>query len=109
MAFLAVAMNDSVIAANPLVVIPAIVKMPLEYLLASFLLIFVFGVQQLGNAMALFAGAVTFSTRDMKVLFMALGFKLLWGFVKIYFITVNMRLLGLLYISKKDKFGWFSR
>jgi hypothetical protein len=109
MAFLAVAMNDSVVAANPLIVIPAIVKMPLEYLLASFLLIFVFGVQQLGNAMALFAGAVTFSTRDMKVLFMALGFKLLWGFVKIYFITVNMRLLGLLYISKKDKFGWFSR
>ena len=38
MAFLAVAMKDSVMAANPLVVIPAIFKVPLEYFVTTIIL-----------------------------------------------------------------------
>lgn len=108
MAFLAVAMKDTVLAANPLVVLPAILKMPLEYLVTSILLMSVFGLRQLGDILSSVAGGVTFSTRDMSVLFMALGVQAVWAFAKIYLLTVNMRILGLLYITKKEKFGWFS-
>jgi len=109
MAFLAVAMKDSVMAANPLVVIPTILKIPLEYLVTSLLLLSVFGVRMLGNMMSGLAGGVSLSTRDMSVLFMFMGIKALWAFASVYLLTVSMRILGLLYVAKKHKFGWFSR
>ena len=108
MAFLAVAMKDSVMAANPLVVIPAILKIPLEYLVTASLLMGVFGIRQLGNMMSGVATGVSFSTRDMSVLFMALGFRAVWSFISVYLLTVSMRILGLLYITKKHKLGWFN-
>src|ERR1041385_8794149 len=52
MAFLAVAMKDSVMAANPLVVIPAIFKVPIEYFVTSILLTGVFGIRWLGNTLS---------------------------------------------------------
>jgi hypothetical protein len=108
MSFLAVAMKDTVMAANPLLVIPAIFKMPLEYLVASVLLMSVFALRQLGNIVSSVAEGVTFSTRDMSVLFLAIGVQAAWAFGSIYLLTVSMRILGLLYISKKERFGWFS-
>ncbi len=108
MAFLAVAMNDSVMAANPMVVVPTILRMPLEYLVTSILLMCVFGVRFAGNVLSGVAGSVSLSTRDMSVLFMALGGQAVWAFVSVYLLTVSMRILGLLYLAKKDRFGWFS-
>lgn len=109
MAFLAVAMKDSVLAANPLVVVPAILKMPLEYLVTCILLMGVFGVRRLGDLLSGVAGGISLSTRDMSVLFISLGVQAAWAFANIYLLTVSMRILGLLYITKKEKFGWFSR
>jgi hypothetical protein len=109
MAFLAVAMKDTVLAANPLVVIPAIFKMPLEYMVAAAILMAVFGFRFLGDAISGVAGAVTMSTKDMSVLFVAMAIKVGWALISAYLLTVNMRILGLLYISKKQQFGWFSR
>lgn len=109
MSFLAVAMKDTVMAANPLIVIPAIFKMPFEYLITSVLLMSVFGLRQLGNLVSSVAEGVTFSTKDMSVLFLAIGVQAAWAFGSLYLLTVSMRILGLLYISKKEKFGWFSR
>lgn len=108
MAFLAVAMKDSVLAANPLIVIPAIFKIPLEYLITCVLLIGVFSVRQLGDWLSAVAGGVSLSTKDMSVFFLALGVRAIWAFSSIYLLTVSMRILGLLYITKKEKFGWFS-
>ncbi len=108
MAFLAVAMNDSVMAANPMVVVPTILRMPLEYLVTSILLMCVFGVRFAGNVLSGVAGSVSLSTRDMSVLFMALGGQAVWAFVSVYLLTVSMRILGLLYLAKKDRFGWFT-
>jgi hypothetical protein len=108
MAFLAVAMKDTVLAANPLVVIPAILKMPLEYLVISILLMSVFAFRFVGNVMSGFAGAVSLSTHNMSVLLTALAIKAAWAFVSMYLLVVSIRILGLLYISKKQKFGWFS-
>jgi hypothetical protein len=108
MAFLAVAMKDSVMAANPMLVVPTIFRMPLEYLVASILLMCVFGVRVAGGLLSGMAGSVSLSTRDMSVLFMALGGQAVWAFISVYLLTVSMRILGLLYISKKDRFGWFA-
>jgi hypothetical protein len=108
MAFLAVAMKDSVMAANPMLVVPTIFRMPLEYLVASLLLMCVFGVRVAGGLLSGMAGSVSLSTRDMSVLFMALGGQAVWAFISVYLLTVSMRILGLLYIAKKDRFGWFS-
>ena len=108
MAFLAVAMKDSVMAANPLVVVPAIFRIPLEYMAASIVLMGVYGVRILGGMAAGMAGSVSLSTRDMSVLFMAMGGQAVWAFVSVYLLTVSMRILGLLYNCKKQKFGWFA-
>ena len=107
MAFLAVAMKDSVFAANPLVVIPTIFRIPLEYLVTAILLIGIYGFRMLGDQVADFFGGNALTTRKMSVLFTSLGVQAGWSFVSIYLLSVNVRILGLLYNSKKHKFGWF--
>jgi hypothetical protein len=107
MAFLAVAMKDSVMAANPLIVFPAMFKAPIEYLVTALLLTGVFGFRVLGNSLAFFAQAEGHATRDMSVLFITFGYRAFWSFASIYLLTVGMRILGLLYVTKKEKFGWF--
>jgi hypothetical protein len=108
MAFLAVAMKDSVAAGNPLVVVPSILKAPLEYIVTVILLGSVFGVQRLGDVIAATAKGLTYSTTSMSVLFLSFGLRACWSFISVYLLTVNMRILGLLYLTKKNEFGWFS-
>jgi len=107
MAFLAVAMKDTVMAANPLIVIPGILKVPLEYIVTVILLTSVFGVQRLGDILNSGAASVSLTTRSMSVLFMSFGFRACWSFISVYLLTVNMRILGLLYLTKKEKLQWF--
>jgi hypothetical protein len=95
MAFLALAMFDSVTAINPLVVVPAICKVPLEYLVACFFLGLVVAVRWAGD-MALNA--------LIPVIIVP---SLISSFVGLYFLTVQCRMLGLLYYTKKERFGWF--
>ena len=108
MAFLAVAMKDSVLAANPLVVIPAIVKVPMAYLLTALVVIGVFLVRQFGDLAALVASAEGYSTRSMSVMFMSFGLRAAWCLASVYLLTVSMRILGLLYVTNKHKLGWFN-
>ena len=107
MAFLAVAMMDSALSANPLVVIPAILKVPLHYLVTAVLFASIFGIGQLGNIIMGFVEGLTFSTRSSGVFFLSLGMLAAWSFVSVYLLTVNMRILGLLYLTNKAKFGWY--
>lgn len=109
MALLAVAMKDNVLAANPLVVIPAILKVPGEYLVAALLLTGIFALLELGDEYSAQMGRVSFSTRRMDRLFTAFGIRALWSFTSIYLLAVTMRILGLLYVTKKHKLGWFTR
>lgn len=108
MAFLAVAMKDNIMAANPMVVFPAILKAPLEYLVASILLTGVFAARFAGDLVSSGAASVALSTREMSTMFMAFGVRAFWSFCSVYLLTVTMRILGLLYVTKKHKFGWFS-
>jgi len=107
MAFLAVAMKDTALAANPLVVIPAILKVPLGYLVTCMVVIGVYLVRLLGDALAGGAQSVGYHTRDMSVMFLTFGVRAVWSLVRVYLLTVSMRTLGLLYVTNKHKFGWF--
>lgn len=109
MAFLAVAMKDSVMAANPLVVIPAIFKVPVGYLATAFVVVAVFGVRQLGDIGMFVAKSEGYATKEMSTLFITFGLRMFWSFLSVYLLTVSMRILGLLYVTNKHKFGWFSR
>lgn len=108
MAFLAVAMMDNIMSANPLVVVPAILKAPFAYLVTAILLSGVFGLRFLGDTVASGAASLSLHTRDMSTLFITFGIRAFWSFASVYLLTVNMRILGLLYLTKKHKFGWFS-
>ena len=79
----------------------------LQTLWASILVIGVFGIRQLADIIMAGAAAVSFSTRDMSVLFVSFGVRALFSLANIYLLTVSMRILGLLYVSKKEKLGWF--
>jgi hypothetical protein len=109
MAFLAVAMKDTVMAANPLIVIPAIIKVPLQYIVCTIVMIGIFAIRQMGDMASGFAGGAAMSTTDMSTMFIAFGVQMIWSLVSIYLLTVTMRILGLLYLTNKHKFGWFSR
>jgi len=107
MALLAVAMKDTPLATNPLVVIPAIFKAPLEYLLTVLILAGVMALRASGGPLidSVFPRGLT--THSMAKMFGYLGAWTVWNFAAVYLLAVNMRILGLLYLSKKQKFGWF--
>ncbi len=107
MAFLVVAMKDNVLACNPLVVVPSILRVPLPYLVTVILFAGIFGFQQLGSLISTVAGSVVFSTMDMSTFIIALAFRIVWSFTSVYLLTVNMRIMGLLYATQKEKLGWY--
>ncbi len=109
MALLAVAMKDSVAAANPLVVVPAIVKVPWEYLVTVVLMAFVLGARIAGDLTVSLMTSGAVMTHNMSVLLTSFAVRAVWAFVVVYLLTINMRLLGNLYLTKKDRLGWFSR
>ena len=107
MAFLAAAMKDTALAANPLVVVPSIIKVPAEYIVTVILMTSIFGFQKLGDLVAGEAIGVSLRTTSMSVMFLSFGLKVCWNFISVYLLTVNMRILGQLYVAKKDDLGWF--
>jgi hypothetical protein len=107
MALLAVAMKDTPLAANPLVVLPAILKAPLEYLIAVILMGIVVGMRLGGQFVLEMIFGQSLTTHSMGELFGMFGARSLWQFVAVYLLAVNMRILGLLYVAKKDRLGWF--
>ena len=109
MAFLAVAMKDSVLAANPLVVFPAIFKAPLGYLVTALILEAGYGMQKIGDFLMLLVQQQSYRTRSMAILFLTFAIRAFWSFAGVYLLTVSMRILGLLYVTNKHKFGWFDR
>ncbi|HZM03410.1 MAG TPA: FHA domain-containing protein [Candidatus Saccharimonadales bacterium] len=108
MALLVVAMKDTVLAANPLVVIPAMVKVPAKYSVTVVLLLGVFGVRKLGSLISGGAGTVALRTHDQNTFLAAMGIQAGLALLSVYLLTVTMRILGLFYNSSKQKLGWFS-
>ncbi len=97
MAFTVVAMADSVAALNPLVVIPSILRLPLDYSLCVVLLAGLFLLDKFGTVLL---GAI---------IPVPLVPGLVSGFVGLYLLCVMLRLMGVLYFVHKDDLGWFRR
>ncbi len=97
MAFLAVAMFDSVMAVNPLLIVPSILRIPAAYVMT----------------MALFVAVLLVRWLGFKFLPAILPIPLVpWiisSFFGLYLLVVEVRILGLLYWFKKDELGWFGR
>ena len=106
MAFLAVAIKDNVFASNPLVVVPSILRVPLEYIVAAILLAGMFGVRWLGDAISGEMGHRALRTESISEMLLLFGLRMLWAFLSVYLLTVTMRILGLLYLTKRDRLGW---
>ncbi|MBI5799516.1 MAG: FHA domain-containing protein [Verrucomicrobia bacterium] len=96
MALLAAAMSNSCFAVNPLVVLPAITRLNLQYALAC----------------AVFFALVLVRFLSETLLHAVLPIPvlptLLSSFVALYFLAVEVRLLGLLYYTNRRQLGWFS-
>jgi hypothetical protein len=107
MAFLVVAMKDTALAANPLIVVPAIFKVPLGYFVTALIVMGIFALRHFGGAAAGLASITTYRTRDMSTMFLTFGMRALWSLASVYLLTVSMRILGLLYVTNKQKLGWF--
>lgn len=106
MAFLAVAITDNVMSSNPMIVLPSIVRVFGQYVVTVIIFASIFGVQQIGNLVSAGAASVTFTTTDTSVFLMSIGYRLVWSFISVYLLTVNMRILGLLYATQREKLGW---
>ena len=106
MAFLAVAMKDNVMAANPLIVIPSIVRVPLEYLVTALMAAGIFGARYAGDALTSDMAGEAAMGQSVSKMLLLFGLRALWAFFSVYLLTVTMRILGLLYLTKRERLGW---
>jgi hypothetical protein len=93
MAFLAVAMFDSVLAVNPVLVVPSIFRVLREYVLAVVLFAVVLGLQWAQQALAMAIPGILAAA--------------VANFAGLYLLAVEMRVLGLLYRARSGRLGWF--
>jgi len=96
MAVLAVGMTDNIFSLNPLVIIPSIAKLFLPYLVATLFMGVLYGVYKLSQIVAEFIDVPVLSSLIVSLL-------------SLYFGTLLMRILGILYFTNKDRLGWFAR
>jgi hypothetical protein len=103
MALLAVAMFDTVEALNPVFIVPSMLVVFREYLVALAVLLGTLASNVIMNYLL-----ELISPRGMGerlALLAVLG--VVSGFIGMYCLVVEMRVLGLLYRSNKDVLGWF--
>ena len=91
MALLGVAMSDSLSGLNPLVVLSAILKVPGPYMVAAL----VFGLLVVVRRIL-----PDYFTLPIVSYFVIALFALV-------LVTIEMRILGILYYTNREKFGWF--
>jgi len=106
MAFLAVAMKDNIMAANPLIVVPSIVRVPLAYLVTALLAAGIFGARWLGDALTSDLVGESMMGNSVTKLLLVFGLNVIWAFFSFYLLTVTIRILGLLYLTKRERLGW---
>jgi hypothetical protein len=97
MGMLALAMFDTVAVLNPIALTWSILRVPLHYLVAA---------AAFEAAFLLYWFAARALQEAVPVPYVP---DLISSFLNLYFISVGMRILGLLYASNQEQFGWFSR
>jgi hypothetical protein len=94
MALLAVLTLDTVGALHPKLILTSIFRIPLLYLSACILLFILLAT---GFFVSQFAGSIPI---PILPLFIS-------HFIFLYFLVVQMRVLGIMYYSNRDRLGWF--
>ncbi len=97
MGMLALAMFDTLTVLNPIALTWSILRVPLHYLVAA-------AAFEIVLVLYWFAGSALRGV--IPVPFLP---EIISSFLNLYVISVGMRILGLLYVSNQDEFGWFSR
>jgi len=93
MALLAVSLAEVMSALNPLVIVPSIVRVPLEYGAVCAVLALIYALQTV-------AGTYVFGR-------IPVAGSLLSYAVSLYAVMLEMRILGILYYTNEHTFGWF--
>ena len=93
MALLGVAMAGSISGVNPLVLVPTVLRIPVQYLAACLILGFCVASAMFLDGLLLRVGIPLLP-------------KLLSGFVSLYLLVVETRVLGLLYYSNREQLRW---
>ena len=94
MSLLTVAMSGNFLALNPLVVIPSIMRAPLDYLVCLVAFGLVVGLS-----------AVTKVILNLPVPLLGPAVQIFLG---LYFMLIEMRLLGLFYNANSQELDWYS-
>ena len=109
MAFLAVATLDSLGAANPLLVVPSILRAPAEYFVALGVLASVFATQFFGAILLNFLFPEGWIIHAMGGLVAMLAMMVFLSFLSLYLLIVAVHLLGLIFVTKKERLGWLAK
>jgi FHA domain len=109
MAFLAVATMDSVTAANPLVVVPSMAKVPVKYLISLLPLACMSALQWLGPLLLNRLFPEGWTTHAMGEFLAMIGVMALLAFLSLYLLVVAVHLLGLIFVTTKSELGWLRR
>ncbi|MEW5725574.1 MAG: hypothetical protein AB1896_20870, partial [Thermodesulfobacteriota bacterium] len=94
MGLLAVVMSGNFLALNPFVVVPAILRTFKDYIFCLIAMVVVMVMRGLFESI-------------LKVPIPILGSAIQW-FITLYFLTVEMRILGLLYAANEEELGWYT-
>lgn len=97
MGLLSVALHDTIAGLNPLLIVPSIFRVFGAYLVCCLVVAGIFLVR---------TAMVELLPRVLPVPIFPY---VISGFVGLYLLTTLMRVIGLLYLAKKDELGWFNR
>jgi len=95
MALLAVAMADSFMAANPLVVLPSITRLSTQYLLVCLLFFTIVAVRYVSERLL----AIHVGVPILPIV--------IASFLSLYFLAVEMRMLGTMYHLNRRRLRWY--
>ena len=98
MALLAVAMTDNFVALSPHVVLPSIVRVFIPYIVTFLLLASLIGIRAGAEFLATDAAPQQLAPKIVAALSLS--------FISLYLLTVEMRLLGLLFRIYRRRLGW---
>ena len=94
MSFLTVSLADGIAGLNPLLIFSSIIKVPGPYLIARVFFLVIIGLE-------------TFCASLISLAPIAILPSVVGNFISLYGLTVEMRILGLLYQTNKEKLSWF--
>lgn len=109
MAFLVVAIKDTVLAAIPTEVLPAIARTWRSYFPMTVLVLLVYFSGIIMGDLSSDVTAISFTKGSIAQIAAMFALFLFWHFITLYLLTVNMRVLGLFYRTHQNQLGWFRR